>query len=106
MLGLAVGRGGKRSSGCKGRDRRRRGREFAGQDYCAFEWDGDVRRKGYCVPALEIWAAGEGFSLPEVADTAAGGKWKKRYDGADGLGHDERGEGFGRTALCRTDNKS
>ena len=37
------------------------GGEFAGQDYCAFEWDGDLRREGYCLPALEIWIVGEGF---------------------------------------------
>ena len=45
-------------------------REFAGQDYCAFERDGDVRRERHRVPALEIWIAGEGFSLCAMEECA------------------------------------
>src|SRR5467141_2247828 len=89
LLDLAVE--GRRKFGNKHKGRRerkghredRRGREFAGQDYCALEWDGDVRREGYCLPTVEIRIAGEGFSLPEVAECPAG---------ANGLGDDERGK--------------
>src|SRR5690242_6618812 len=98
MLDHALGGGGKAGQGSrrdKGRNCRRR-RECAGQDYCAVEWDGDLRWEGYCLPALEIRIAGEGFSLPEVA---------KCSGGAGGLGHDKWGERSGGAALWGTSIK-
>src|SRR5258708_355035 len=81
----------KRDRGHRGH-RGHRGREYAGQDYCSVEWDGDVRWERYCLSALEIWASRERFSLCEMAEGARGRR---------SLGDDERCERSERSALWR-----
>src|SRR5579872_2314467 len=89
MLGDALEGGGKGRKGSRGG---RRG-EFAGQDYCAVEWDGDVRRERHRVSVVEVWVAGERFSVCAVEECAGG---------RNGVGDDvDEGRG-GRAAFWRS----
>jgi len=54
------------------RAQRHRGREYAGQDYCSVEWDGDVRWKDIAYQLWKIWASRERFSLCEMAEAPEG----------------------------------
>src|SRR6202012_3738485 len=73
------------------RKKNRRRRKFAGQDYCAFKRNGDIRRERYCVSAVEVRIVGERF-LVRAMEQCSGRR--------DGLGNDV-GEGRGGRAALR-----
>jgi len=53
-------------------------REYAGQDYCSVEWDGDVRWERYCLISFGNWASREDFRY-EMAEGAQGEEvWRRR----------------------------
>ena len=67
-------------------------RRYTGQDHCAVQWHGDLRRQGHCLPVVEIWLAGQGFSVSQVARAA------RRENG---VGYHDGDERSGRAALWR-----